>query len=116
LVCLQHFQGKGYNGAFVSAVEKIVSALTKDYHEKIVSVVDRCDDVCKHCPKMVNNRCIDEIEIMELDTCFSGILGLSAGNIVTPFEIREITRKKLSPTKFQKVCGNCRWFDLCHKY
>ncbi|MDR0580607.1 MAG: DUF1284 domain-containing protein [Holosporaceae bacterium] len=113
LVCLQGFRGEGYSDAFVVAVKEVVSTLNNSRHAKIITVINQCDDVCEHCPKMVNNQCEEEQEIVKLDAHFAKILKLCTGDTVSLFEIQEIARKQLLPPK---ICGDCRWFDICNEH
>jgi hypothetical protein len=49
LLCLLHFEGKGYSRDFIENMYKIKEALEKG---KVFFVLNSCDDICRKCPYM----------------------------------------------------------------
>ena len=58
LLCLQGFQGYGYDEDFVENMCEI-NRLRK-LEDTSIKVVNSPDDICKACPNLVDNKCIDD--------------------------------------------------------
>ena len=82
--------------------------LTQDY-----------DDVCSHCPRNVNDACIDEIKSKAYDQKVMEYLGLTDYFLdpePIPYSILgHLTDKHiLSKGHREKICGDCQWSSICN--
>jgi hypothetical protein len=112
LICLVHFQGKGYDEIFVSEVEKIVSVLRVNQDEKLVHIVNGCDDVCKFCCNRIENLCSQECWISELDDKFSAKLHLNKCKALS-FNDMQLMANELTIEDLMNICSGCEWIQFC---
>lgn len=116
LMCITFYKGKGYSQEFVDNMSKIQSLL-EDEHAQIILTQD-CDDVCSHCPRNVNDTCIDEIKSKAYDQKVIEYLGLTDYFLdpePIPYSILgHLTNKHiLSKGHREKICGDCQWSSIC---
>ncbi|MDR2598544.1 MAG: DUF1284 domain-containing protein [Holosporales bacterium] len=107
------FQGEGYDEVFVSKIKKIIESLESALDEKLIYVVNGCDDVCRYCPNRNGDSCKDEAQISNLDSSFSKILDVQQGDMYCHSEIRQMIRNKLSVGEFEEICRKCQWLQIC---
>ena len=116
LLCLKGFQGYGYDTDFVENMVKVNSARKLD--STTISLTNRADDLCCHCPNLKNNFCKtkehDKI-IEQMDNEVLKKLDLqNEYNSVELFEkIDEIFNSEESVSK---ICFNCMWHEKCLFY
>ena len=55
LLCLQGFQGYGYDENFVKNMAEINQSRKLD--DTTISITNEADDICKACPNLKNNLC-----------------------------------------------------------
>lgn len=113
LVCLQSFQGKGYDDAFVSHASGLLDRLLDNAERKIITVANKCDDLCEFCPNNWNGKCEDEQKIAALDDCYAKLLEVSFGDVVSFLEARRKIAERISKEQFEQICGDCKWHDIC---
>ena len=68
LLCLQGFQGYGYNEEFTRNMTIIHEKLMND--EESIHLVNGLDDLCKYCPNLNKDICINDREnekILKMD-------------------------------------------------
>lgn len=92
-MCLPRFQGKGYNDDFC----KNMQAIKESLKEKDYTLTDECDDICKHCPNMIDGKCIDEEKVKKYDQAVKNAIA----NGITP--------------KPSEICTDCKWYCICRK-
>ncbi|HAM50735.1 MAG TPA: DUF1284 domain-containing protein [Nitrospiraceae bacterium] len=114
LICLQFFQGEGYNEEFVDNLGMIRQLI----RDEPVEISAGPDDICRKCPYLENDVCgyneRAEEEIREMDERALRLLGAATGSRAAWDEIRE----KL-PMIFHEwhtlYCKVCHWRGACEK-
>lgn len=91
LMCLPRFQGKGYSDDFCKNMQAVKDSVANDNYE----LVSGCDDICRHCPNMINGICVDEEKVGKYDIA-----------------VREAISKGITPTP-SEICSDCKWYYIC---
>ncbi len=111
LLCLQFFEGKGYDEQFVENVKKILQRMNKGERVKLV---EGKDDICNSCPNWNNGKCMLDEKIEEKDKKVLKIFGFTVGEellwnrVVQKFS-------SLSKKDFLNICKGCLWKNICFK-
>ena len=109
LLCIQGFQGYGYNKNFIMNMKEVVNKL-KSAPELRIKMTDKCDDICAPCPHKVKDECSKEI-VKSMDLQVLKDLGIKVGEKV---KIKDIVAKiKSNSQKFRMVCKSCEWQKVC---
>ncbi len=116
LLCLQGFQGYGYDDNFVKNMVYI-NNLRKSQNTTI-SITNTSDDICKCCPNLKNGICKDKKqngEIIKMDNeIISKIDSTKEYDALNLFnEIRNIFNTKKS---VKYICSDCSWHKECLFY
>lgn len=113
LLCIQGFQGYGYNKEFIHNMEKINEARKND--TTIIEVVNHPDDICRKCPNLIDNICKDfknNEEIVSMDeNVINKISQKREYNSKELFE--EISRIFKTKENTKEICLDCSWWDKC---
>ena len=117
LLCIQGFQGFGYNQNFVTNLTKVIKDINS-YPNLKVKIIDTCDVICSCCPYKKGDFCQKEItsaqKIKNIDLLVLKKLGLKKG---VTYKIREVNHlidlqlKNISDV--QDICGDCQWKKKC---
>lgn len=118
LLCLEGFEGYGYNYDFIENMKYIISVLDKNPE---VIIIDGCDDICSKCPEMKNYLCNSknggEELVKNMDFNVIKKLGIKSG---MSFNYKEINNsvKEIFKTKkdLEGICSVCSWKDICRWY
>jgi len=116
LVCFQHFEGKGYSDEFVANLSSILNSLKANPDCKNVTILDRCDDVCRSCPNKQNGKCVNENYVKSLDGQFLAVLQFSVNDVISFSQAIDHINKFLYGQQFVKICSSCQWYNICSKY
>lgn len=109
LLCIQGFQGYGYNREFITNMKEVVNKL-KSASNLLIGITDKCDDICAPCPNNIDGKCSKEI-VTSMDAEVLKNLGISTGEKV---KIKDMFIKiKSNLRKFQEICKNCEWKKVC---
>ena len=117
LLCMQGFQGYGYDKKFVDNVYFILSQID-DNSELELELVADCDDICMKCPNMKENLCkrepgADE-KIKRMDRLVLLKLRVDEGTRVKVDDILEKVNKKFkSHSDIELICSDCEWKKEC---
>ncbi|MCL2573590.1 MAG: DUF1284 domain-containing protein [Defluviitaleaceae bacterium] len=120
LLCMQGFQGYGYNSDFVAHLGDIVAFLRANPGQ-IVQIVDICDDICDGCPHAHDKMCMKDdgadgrIKSMDKDV-LAGIRVCE--NATMPFSqaIDLVNTAFKAQHDVEHICGNCGWHKECLWY
>ena len=116
MLCLQGFQGYGYDEDFVKNMTEI-NFLRKQKHTTVL-LTDGPDDICKKCPNLKNNLCQDHykneiIKTMDIEV-LSKFESKKEYDSLDLFEkVEYIFNSKESVSK---ICSNCMWHEKCLFY
>jgi len=113
LLCLLHFEGKGYSKEFIENMKIIKEKLDEGY--KFLLVVKR-DSICNKCPYLKNDKCLKENypkEIENKDKEIINHLNLIKNEKYNYFDIKKTIFKKITRSNFENFCKDCSWFLFC---
>lgn len=117
LLCLQGYQGYGYNREFERNLQEIVDFFQEIPDQK-VEVVAENDIVCAKCPNGKDGFCQNDIEdkmrIKSMDLMVLERLKMKPG-VVEKMEnllilANQVLRRKGDATE---ICGQCQWREKC---
>ncbi|WP_088538825.1 DUF1284 domain-containing protein [Methanobrevibacter sp. 87.7] len=117
LLCLQGFQGYGYNKEFTENMTLIHKKIIND--EEYVKITSNIDDICKKCPNNNCEICINKDEntkILKMDKIvLEKILKESKKDYYKASELFDLINNKLFTSKkdIENICGGCKWYDVC---
>ncbi len=117
LLCVQGYQGKGYDQQFCEVMGRIAQAVARDPALPI-TVRDGPDDICAACPHLQGGRCTweeaGEESVREHDSALLGAFALRDGDVTSIHEV--IARLDGDPAALAvvaKYCGQCPWREDC---
>ena len=116
LLCLQGFQGYGYNEDFVRNMTEINRI--RKLNDTTVTITNEADDICKACPNLKDGLCEsrkhnDNIVSMD-DEVLSKLDPTKEYNSLDLFkEVETIFNSKKSVSK---ICSKCMWHKECLFY
>lgn len=112
LLCLQGFQGYGYDQDFTSGMEKILQILKSDPSPKI-EIIKEADDICKICPNLSEDQCVNYSKIKQMDSNILNCISLKEKHILTFKSALQIIDQELCSETVKTVCEDCIWIDKC---
>lgn len=112
-LCMQGFQGYGYNEEFVKNMDKIIKYI-KANEELQIQLIDGCDDICVPCNNNNEGKCSDSVKVDAMDRKVLEKLNLKSGEIKSPSELFKLVNKNIgSKASAKEVCGGCCWHKEC---
>ena len=112
LLCLQGFQGYGYDQEFTRRMGEIFQALKSEPSTKIQIVTD-ADDICMGCPNLIAEECVDHLKIKKMDSNVIGNISLEENQVLTIKTALQIIDRELRFETIKTVCEGCVWMDKC---
>ncbi|MGN0177453.1 DUF1284 domain-containing protein [Methanobrevibacter sp.] len=115
LLCLKGFQGYGYDEKFTKNLTNV--NLKRKSPDTIIQLTNTPDDICKDCPNLKNNVCIDKIQnerIVFMDNEVLKHLDKKEYNSVELFE--EINTIFNTKESISEICFKCMWHEKCLFY
>jgi hypothetical protein len=114
LICLQFFDGEGYDQKFKDNLKSVIALLKNDQLE----IVAGADDICSKCPYLKNSACHyeenAEKEIRKMDTAALNLLNITAGNMVNWDRIKSML-PQIFAEWHESFCIDCAWLKVCEK-
>ncbi|MDR1819385.1 MAG: DUF1284 domain-containing protein [Methanobrevibacter sp.] len=131
MLCLQGYQGYGYDEDFKRNLEKLLTHLKTN---PTITVIKTADVLCSHCPNLKDEKCClnlekydeystkEEIdnsneEIAKMDSNVikeTGIIENKTYKIDNLYKIVNNSIKNVDDLK--DICDNCKWTDVCMWY
>ena len=117
LLCIQGFQGYGYNDVFVDNFIKIVNSIYSNLNGEI-KITSTCDDICNYCPHNLKGKCKKIIGsswvIKKKDKRVMKNLNIAEGILVKAKDILSLVNNRISKAnEAKKICRNCSWKEKC---
>ncbi len=113
-LCIQFFEGKGYNDEFVRGMRNIIDHL--EIYDPEIILTDRCDEICSFCPNRRNGICVTEEKVHCIDMNCLREYRLNINDVMKWKELKEIANNTIiNKNKLDKICGNCQWYEICSK-
>lgn len=111
LLCLLHFEGKGYSRKFVDNMFRVLYNLENGIKFSLVIGVD---DICRFCPHNEGENCrLGDDSVKVRDKKVIELLGLKEKELYSFNLVKEEIYSKMSFKDFLNICDNCEWFYLC---
>lgn len=88
LNCMPRFIGKGYSENFCKNMAQIKAQIENGEPYELVY---EADDICAHCPNLVNGVCKDNDKVLRYD------------------------RLSINEKDISKICFDCKWYEICKK-
>lgn len=119
LLCIQFFQGYGYNTDFTKKMSELILDL-KNNPSLSIGLTASCDSICTNCPWCKDNHCRisskkNENKLIEKDRQILSLLDLEEGTAISAGGLNKKVINLLSNINLIDVCGKCQWFAICQK-
>lgn len=109
LLCLQGYQGYGYDQKFKENMDKIFNSIKEDVTIKLINDID---DLCSYCPNL--EECKD---IEKKDDELIKIANLEINKEYSSKELFKIVNKNIkTKNDLEIICKNCQWTEKCIYY
>jgi uncharacterized protein len=116
IVCIQFFEGRGYNEVFTANLYHIIGMIENDASLRI-HVAPGSDDVCKACPHDVDGTCAFERSVVGKDASVIRFLGLPDEVDEPVDELMALVKERIRDLKdVQEICGECEWSSICNSH
>lgn len=114
LLCIQGYEGKGYNKEFVKNMNEIVELIRNESIK--IELIFGEDDICSKCPNLSKNN-----------ICKSNTVNIIDKKVVKYFKLEEkiyeydlllrYIKNQINKEIMDDICGNCEWYNisLCKK-
>ena len=117
LLCMQGFQGYGYNHDFAVHMQEVVDFIMKKPSCDL-ELIAECDELCSQCPNRDGKICSKdpraEENIQRMDLLVLEKLGIPEGSKIQARKILEHVNNVFKTRKnAMEVCRNCLWLDQC---
>lgn len=116
LLCLQGFQGYGYDDNFVENMTEINQIRKLD--DALISVTNKPDDICKACPNLNDNLCENKVQNERIISMDNEVL--SKLNPSKDYNAQDLFKKVEktfnSKESVEKICSKCMWHKECLFY
>lgn len=113
LLCMQGFQGLGYNKEFTENLTRIIEK-TITNSSSFIKVIIGADCICECCPHNLKGTCDIESSnnIKNMDSTILEKLAIKDGLVYSSALLLSKT-KNLSGGTVKELCGSCSWKDKC---
>jgi hypothetical protein len=114
LICLQFFNGDGYDENFIKNLRDTLSRADGE----LVTVGWGADDICASCLYLRDGKCGQsdgaDTVILQMDRKALELLGISIGKRVM-WDMLRGEMQNVFPQWFSFYCRECEWRDACGK-
>lgn len=113
LLCIKFFVGRGYSEEFTANMYKTIADLNESDSVKIAF---SADVLCAACPNFLGKTCKTQEKVCRYDKKTAELLQLDDGKTYSYKELKARLEEKIfSQNKFDDVCRDCEWANICHK-
>jgi len=130
LLCLQGYQGYGYDTKFKAKMETIIEQVNANDYK--LTITNSADDLCESCPNLKDGKCVEGLEISDNSSENKNNMNKNNSKIVNMDNI-VIEKAKLEKNReysfneaisiinksfhniqnAKKVCKDCKWIEKC---
>lgn len=75
-------------------------------------IVFSADDLCAHCPNMIEGLCKDNEKVSNYDNKVAAHFNIE-DKIYIYQDITQEIREKMSAELLKDICMDCEWFSIC---
>ncbi|MEW8956730.1 DUF1284 domain-containing protein [Clostridium sp.] len=112
LLCLQGYEGKGYDEFFTKNMDKIYDALNNDF-SILFQLQTHNDSICECCPNKIDEfNCNSNEKIIAMDNKVLSKFNLKPNGVYNFHHTIEFINSKITYDIFENICGSCEWYDL----
>ena len=113
-LCMQGFQGYGYNGEFVGNMRSVIFKISSGA-EPEAEVVSCCDVFCAACPYNKDGTCRKTQGFAKnMDRNVLKKLGIKEGTKIQVADVLYLVNTKMkSVSDVREICGGCEWQEEC---
>lgn len=116
LLCLQGFQGYGYDKSFVENMTEINEIRKSE--NTLISLTNAPDDICKACPNLKDGLCENQLQNERIKSMDDEVL--SKLNPTKEYNALDLFNKTEtifnSKESVDKICSECIWHKECLFY
>ncbi|MFH1454695.1 MAG: DUF1284 domain-containing protein [Armatimonadota bacterium] len=117
LLCMQGFQGLGYNEEFTKNMEEVINRI-KTEPELELEITEDCDIICASCVHCESGKCRRETasheKSLDMDKKVLKRLNLKEGMKLKAEFVFDFVNELLKNYESRKdICGQCNWQDQC---
>lgn len=112
LICLQFFQGEGYDEAFIKNLKELLNKIEQEG----IKITKGSDEVCKSCPHLKNNKCEynqnSDKKVKEQDEIALKLLNIEESKLLKWDDIKQKLPEVFSEW-YKRCCSDCDWLKVC---
>jgi uncharacterized protein len=114
LLCIQGFQGLGYDQEFIQRMGEIVALLSSNTGLE-VEIITEADEICENCPNLNEGVCTKDqgSTIKELDVHVINHSLLKENDTMTFKRAIDTINNDLNSADVKFICEGCEWIDKC---
>ena len=112
ILCIAHYEGKGYSEAFNIKMHEIINALESGGQFELVFGPD---DLCASCPNLSGGNCNSEEKVRKYDRLTAEMLGIAENQRLNSDIFKSANQKIYEPNRFDQICSDCEWSYICRK-
>jgi len=114
LLCIQGFQGHGYDHEFTQRMGEIITFLDS-YPSQKIEIITGVDEICKICPNLNEKQCINDHgnNIKKLDLHVINNTLLKENYRITYKKAIDTVNQYLTSDDIKIICEGCIWIDKC---
>lgn len=111
-LCIQFFEGKGYDEAFTLNMTQIIAQLETE--NNLINLTPDCDVLCAACPNNMGGVCTDNEKVASIDKRTLNTSGLDIFRKILWSEYKKLLKDEIIETgRLKEVCRNCCWSRIC---
>ena len=116
LLCLQGFQGYGYDEDFIRNMDEINQI--RKLGDTTIQITNEADDICKACPNLKNNLCINKTQNDRITSMDNEVLSkLNSSKEYDALDLfKNIEEIFNSKETVNDICFKCMWHKECLFY
>ncbi|KUK01664.1 MAG: Uncharacterized protein XD44_0251 [Methanobacteriaceae archaeon 41_258] len=112
LLCIEGFQGYGYDKKFTENLKDIIKTLKEDPNIQ-VTLVNEVDEICRMCPN--KSKCEGDENLKAKDERLIKHLNLNVKETKQYHELHSLI-ENIDFKILEEICGNCQWIKKCKFY
>lgn len=114
-LCIQFFEGKGYDADFTAHMKQVIEMLKKNPTKDKVMIIAEEDVICQACPNLRPEGCHSRKLAASYDSKVLRLCEIET-NVLLTWEIFEalVWEKIIKAKRMTAVCSGCQWQGICH--
>jgi len=119
LLCIPRFYHGGYDETFAKNMKNICIQIRKNPNTKIKIILGQPDNLCKKCPHLLKDKCIQSEKIgkwvISQDTKVAKYLCIKNNSIHKAKDMFNLSIQKVNPKTIKEVCKDCIFLTNCQE-